>query len=274
MDHLNVIVPYRNREEHKKNLINVLHRYLTNSSVESFRIYIVEQDDDQPFNKGCLLNIGFLETYKNENEYYCFNDVDTLPKSSKANYGRPPANTIVHPYGHWHCLSNIFFADPESFKKMNGFSTKYWGWGFEDTHALLRAKVGQVNVSRLGFTERFNSDVYYETDDQRPEEVGRKMGKMSAKINQALFYNSLINPDGILDEGITTTEYEILGKEEFPKYTHIRCTVKNKNNSAKYIEAANEFFGHADQIKTSGRRRKKLSEWKKQKTVNEKEPVN
>ncbi len=263
MDHLNVIVPYRNREEHKKNLINVLYKHLENSEVASFRIYVVEQADDQPFNKGCLLNIGFLETYKSENDYYCFNDVDTLPKSEEAKYQRPPKNTIVHPYGHWHCLSNIFCVDAEAWRNMNGFSTKYWGWGYEDTDALLRAKVGGVNVVRTGFTERFKSNVYFETDNQTPEEVGRKMGKMSAKINQSLFYNSFISSENILDEGLTTTEYDILGKQEFANYTLIQCTVKNKNESARYIDTAEDFFAYANKINTSKRRSRKLSEWKK-----------
>ena len=107
MEHLNVIIPYRDRKKHKKRIIKVLYKFLSESNVPSFRIYIVEQCDDKAFNKGCLLNIGFLETNTGPNDYYCFNDVDTLPKSDLAKYHRPPANTIIHPYGHWHCLSNL-----------------------------------------------------------------------------------------------------------------------------------------------------------------------
>jgi len=248
MDHLNIIVPYRDREKHKKNLIDVLFRFLSQTSIKSFRIYIVEQCDEQPFNKGCLLNIGFLETNEGEHNYYCFNDVDTLPKSTDAKYLRPPSNTIFHPYGHWHCLSNIFFINPGTYKKMNGFSTKYWGWGFEDTDFLLRAKLSNVDVSRAGFSERFKSSVYYETDNQTPADFGLKMSNMSAKINQTLFYSSFINGDNVLKEGLTTTKYEILDKKYYEKYTHIKCKLNNINKSVDYIYSAVDFFSFAFEI--------------------------
>lgn len=108
MSKLNIIVPYRNRKDHLNVFTNIMFSFLNKIGIESFELYIVEQCDEQEFNRGCLLNIGFLETEDGKNNYYCFNDIDTLPKSLKANYYKPPNNSIYHPYGHWHSISNFF----------------------------------------------------------------------------------------------------------------------------------------------------------------------
>jgi len=34
------------------------------------------------------------------------------------------------------------------FKRLNGLSNKYWGWGLEDDEFYLRMKQGNVTVSR------------------------------------------------------------------------------------------------------------------------------
>ena len=58
-----ILIPYRNREEHLKyfikNTIPYLKRYLN-----PFKIIIIEQNNDRLFNRGKLLNVGFLEYFK------------------------------------------------------------------------------------------------------------------------------------------------------------------------------------------------------------------
>lgn len=70
---LAIIVPYRDREDHLKEFIPHMNKYLPDA-----KIVIVEQADEKPFNRGKLLNVGFLET---DFFYYCFHDVDHLPVS-------------------------------------------------------------------------------------------------------------------------------------------------------------------------------------------------
>lgn len=248
MDNLNVIIPYRGRETQKENIIKVLHKFLSEFLTCTFRIYIVEQHGDGDFNKGCLLNIGFLETNKKGNNYYCFNDVDTLPKSNLANYSRPKENTIVHPYGHSHCISNMFLINPETYIKMNGFSTKFWGWGYEDTDFLLRAKFCNIEINRNNFSERFKSQIYYETDIQTLKDIAEKNNSMTAILNRTLFHSSFITPENTIKEGLSTTEYEIVAKEEFEKYTHIKCKINNINKSSDYMRTALEFYSFTENI--------------------------
>ena len=128
---------------------------------------------------------------------------------------------------------------------MNGFSTRYWSWGFEDTDFLLRAKVSDVQISRDNFKERYQSDAYYESDAQSPEDFAIKMGSFSTKINQTLFYNSFLKPENALRDGLNTTEYEVLSKKEHKKYTHIKCKINNVNESALYTKSVEAFFEFA-----------------------------
>lgn len=67
-----IVVPYRNRPQHLAAFIAHMHeRY------KEIEICIVEQADNKPFNRGKLLNIGFLE---NQNySKYIFHDIDMLP---------------------------------------------------------------------------------------------------------------------------------------------------------------------------------------------------
>ena len=69
-----ILIPYRNREEHLKyfikNTIPYLKQYLN-----PFKIIIIEQNNDRLFNRGKLLNVGFLEYFK-EGKYFFTHDVD------------------------------------------------------------------------------------------------------------------------------------------------------------------------------------------------------
>ena len=63
-----VIIPYRKREKHlkyfKDNTVPLLKKYIPNG-----KVIIVEQDNNNLFNRGCILNIGIKE-YENKSKYY------------------------------------------------------------------------------------------------------------------------------------------------------------------------------------------------------------
>jgi hypothetical protein len=67
-----IIVPYRDRVAHLEIFLD--HMFVYNPRAN---IVIVEQADDKPFNRGKLLNIGFIEYFGDS--HYCFHDVDKLP---------------------------------------------------------------------------------------------------------------------------------------------------------------------------------------------------
>jgi len=59
---LGIVVPYRKRPGHLRKFRDAISTYLKDTQYE---LIIVEQNDDLPFNRGKLLNIGFNKQREN-----------------------------------------------------------------------------------------------------------------------------------------------------------------------------------------------------------------
>ena len=77
---LGIIVPFRNRNEHLKKFIPAITEHLNNQEI-NFRILIINQVDEKPFNRAKLLNVG-AKLLEDEVDYFAFHDVDLLPLES------------------------------------------------------------------------------------------------------------------------------------------------------------------------------------------------
>ena len=75
---LGVIVPYRDREAHLIEFRESITNYLKNRDI-LFELIVVEQCDDKSFNRGKLLNIGYLKAKELGCDYVVFHDVDMIP---------------------------------------------------------------------------------------------------------------------------------------------------------------------------------------------------
>ena len=78
-----IIIPYRNRLQQLQCFLRFFHEYLRNQNLE-FGIYLIEPTDKLEFNRGALMNIGFKEALKDNNQWNCFilHDVDMMPEYS------------------------------------------------------------------------------------------------------------------------------------------------------------------------------------------------
>jgi hypothetical protein len=212
MDKLGVIVPYKNREEHLSIFKKHITEYLSKEEIQ-FELIIVEQSDNKPFNRGKLLNIGFLEAKRLGCNYVVFHDVDMLPIEVDYSY----SNKVLH-------LATNFISDTNYnketfdsyfggvtmfptniFEKINGYSNEYWGWGFEDDDLLKRCmdndietnsnilRNKQTNITGLNFSGK-NSYI-----------------KVKNNINYALpiKINATFNVNLVLDESKDYDEYTI-----------------------------------------------------------------
>ena len=56
---LGIIVPYRDRYEQLQKFKIAIKKYLNNKDID-YELIIVEQDSARTFNRGKLLNIGFI----------------------------------------------------------------------------------------------------------------------------------------------------------------------------------------------------------------------
>ena len=109
---------------------------------------MIEQYDDKPFNRGKLLNIGFIKAKELGCNYVCFHDIDMLPVKVDYSYADRPtqlANRFIYEVGVERTISDEYFGGVtifpvEQFEDINGYSNDYWGWGFEDNDLLLRCK--------------------------------------------------------------------------------------------------------------------------------------
>jgi hypothetical protein len=155
---LGVIVPYRDRDKHLKKFLTRTKRYLKNNDID-YEIIIVNQDNAKLFNRGMLLNIGFKYAEKLRCNYIVFHDVDMLPANVDYSYSdvpihlafdlldikthEPSKETFDEYFG------GVTLFPVDVFKKINGYSNKYWGWGYEDTDLLLRCIKKDVDLKDL-----------------------------------------------------------------------------------------------------------------------------
>lgn len=138
MKKLGIIVPYRNRYEHLLQFKRHITKHLISKGYENYVIIIVEQDDAKLFNRGMLCNIGFLEAQKQNCDYIVIHDVDMIPIDVDYSYSEYPIHLATDniPFDSYFGGMTLFPSDV--FKKINGFSNLYWGWGFEDDDLRYR----------------------------------------------------------------------------------------------------------------------------------------
>ena len=104
---------------------------------------MVEQNDDLPFNRGKLLNIGFQQAIRNQCDYVVFHDIDMLPIDVDYSYSDVPIHLANNFTNSKREIFKTYFGGVtlfpiDLFKKVNGYSNEYWGWGFEDDDLLMR----------------------------------------------------------------------------------------------------------------------------------------
>lgn len=151
-----IIIPFRNREQHLKLLLHHLHPILMRQNLH-YRIFVIEQSDNHPFNKGRLLNAGVLELRKYF-PYEClvFQDVDLLPEDDRVDYGcsQSPMHLAVYiDKFNYTILYPTIFGGVVSFricdyKRVNGFSNLFWVWGGEDDDLYQRVKLKNMKITR------------------------------------------------------------------------------------------------------------------------------
>lgn len=83
-----IIIPYRDRLDHLKLFLKNMHPFLIKRKT-SYGIYLIEPLPNLAFNRGLLMNAGFIEALKDTNQLwdcFFFHDIDMLPEDERLIY--------------------------------------------------------------------------------------------------------------------------------------------------------------------------------------------
>jgi hypothetical protein len=149
------IVPYRDREAQKNMFTRMMEYVLEDVDDSEYEIYFSHQQDERPFNRGAMKNLGFIHIrnkYPNDykNMSFVFNDVDTLPGIKNLWDYKTTYGVVKHYYGYKFALGGIISITGADFEKLNGFPN-YWGWGFEDNCLQKRCSENNITIDRSIF---------------------------------------------------------------------------------------------------------------------------
>jgi hypothetical protein len=182
----------------------------------------VEQEAGHPFNTGALRNIGFLLT-EAEAEQVCFHDVDYLPIWADYRpvdrptrllwYGaeRVPidgAAQRVVTHDHDKYFGGVVMMPGAVFRRLNGYSNGYWGWGYEDVDLRTRCEAEGIEVGyRDGTHQPLRHVSLGYMPDGTPSEENR--------ANRArCFHNTaaIRERHAHREEGLSSLQFEILDR--------------------------------------------------------------
>jgi len=159
---LGVCVPYRNREEHLKEFIPVISKFLESKDID-FKIYFAHQIDDKLFNRGAMKNIAAKHAFEDGCDYIVWHDIDMVPEDDTCDYAFPNDNpqhiAVRISQSDYQLKYEEYFGgavvfSKEQVERTNGYSNDYWDWGMEDDDLFWRCvKEGYANKTKLDYNE-------------------------------------------------------------------------------------------------------------------------
>ncbi|CAG5130075.1 unnamed protein product [Candidula unifasciata] len=229
---LAIIIPFRNRHPHLNILLRNLIPFLRKQMADA-TIFIIEQAPPTTFNRGALLNIGFLEALKTA-DFDCFllHDVDLVPLNDRNFYrcGDNPRhyaaainkNRFRLRYEHY--VGGVVGFSKEQYIKVNGHSNLYFGWGGEDDDLAWRILNKTYKIDRYdNMTSRYLM-IKHERDKGNSKNTERRNIMKSSSRRQDV-------------EGLNSVKYKVNSVELCHLYTWINVSL----NMTEILDAAPEY---------------------------------
>ncbi|XP_013415334.1 beta-1,4-galactosyltransferase 4 [Lingula anatina] len=223
--HVAIIIPFRDRDSHLRVFLNNMHPFFQKQELD-YRIYIVEQKAGTIFNRGLLLNIGFVESAKIDGDAYdCFalHDVDLIAenewniyncsekvKHMAANISKFKSGLAYEKYS-----GGVAMFTKWQYTSVNGYPNTYFGWGGEDDDLYERiTNNNNAGFSRVPLDIGRYTMIKHERDSGNPVNPGRVRQLQSSYKRRKV--------DGL--SGLNGT-YTVLKIDEFLLYTRIYVDV-------------------------------------------------
>lgn len=214
-----VVVPYRDRLDHLNQFIPHISLKLQEQNIIN-QIVIVEQMNNDLFNRGLLCNIGYNE-FGNKYDYVCFHDVDMLCETDYS-YSEIPLSLlrkrtkidkIFDEY-----FGGVTLFPNHIFEQINGFSNKYKGWGAEDDDLRLRCVSNSIQISyRNGFCD----DLEFIEEDTNRKNNPHYKNNVNILLNFKLNMNNYL----IQNDGVSSCKKLYKIHQIYTYATHIKLSV-------------------------------------------------
>jgi N-terminal region of glycosyl transferase group 7/N-terminal domain of galactosyltransferase len=153
--HVAIIIPHRQRTE---DLLRFFQHFSSlDTHGDHFDIFVIEQHNAETFNRGILLNAGFLAA-RAEREYsrYIFHDVDHYPTQETFDYYAAFPKYNIHfviphlgyKYHYDSFIGGVLGMTARNFEAANGFPSIFFGWGGEDDAFRKRLEASGATLWR------------------------------------------------------------------------------------------------------------------------------
>ena len=174
---LGICIPYRDREEHLKQLVPKLGKFLNERGIDH-KFYVAHQVDDKLFNRGAMKNIAAKRAFEDGCDYIAWHDVDMIPHDDTCDYSYPEETPIhiatqLSKYGYDMSYDQYFggviLFTKEQVEKTNGYSNDYWDWGMEDDDLFWRAYYEGYTTGKVIYKKEGKDVLYFNGDDSQVE---------------------------------------------------------------------------------------------------------
>uniref|UniRef100_A0A8B9TQ18 Beta-1,4-galactosyltransferase n=1 Tax=Anas platyrhynchos TaxID=8839 RepID=A0A8B9TQ18_ANAPL len=204
----------RQKVHHLKYWLHYLHPILRRQKV-AYGIYIINQYGEDTFNRAKLLNVGFLEALKDDEEYDCFifSDVDLIPMDDRnlyRCYEQPRHFAVGCPTAGY--FGGVSGLSKSQFLKINGFPNEYWGWGGEDDDIFNRISLNGMKVSRPDIRIGRYRMIKHERDKHNEPNPQRFTKIQNTKMTMKR-------------DGISSLQYRLVEVSRAPMYTNITVEI-------------------------------------------------
>lgn len=183
-----ILIPYRARginqfrkDQLRKFLQHIKDYMLLIHPNIKYKLVIVEQNNDLMFNRGILLNIGYLEREKDISykiKYYIHHNCDLFPsidQSPPLDYSYTPINEVRDIFGYSGGIGGIAIFNRLTFKQINGFPNDYFNWGAEDTTLYKRCEKNSVQIKRPIYNKGIHEEPH--ARDSSGNSINQKKGE-------------------------------------------------------------------------------------------------
>ncbi|XP_065656640.1 beta-1,4-N-acetylgalactosaminyltransferase bre-4 [Hydra vulgaris] len=215
-----IVIPFRNRNDQLLIFLRHMHPLLMRQELY-YRIIVVEQLENDPFNRAGLFNVGYTEALKIADfNCFIFTDVDLLPEDDRNYYGCPTSprhmSVAVDKFQYQLPYETIFGGvaafTKEHFVSINGMSNLFWGWGGEDDDLYRRIVTMGYKLTRPSLlTGRYTMVKFnhFQSSQADPNRM-----------------NLLKNSDERMTvDGLNTLKYTLKEVDQQPLVTFVRITM-------------------------------------------------